>query len=200
MNNMRQKVLETVLATSIAVLEQAGFVWYGTSCLLDDYRSRTDMPFGYVIALVLYVGLLTMTYAMTKIVPTGFIPEQDKGYLVVNAQLPDGAALGRSDAIIAKLSGGHRDEAPLGCREVSFGVARAERRVGRAFELDQVAVDVDDVCGRVTAVDPAQRRGGGVPAGKKRGDTEAGVAQLADRLVHPGERALEVLAASSRGA
>ena len=27
----------------------------------------------------------------------GFIPEQDKGYLVVNAQLPDGASLERTD-------------------------------------------------------------------------------------------------------
>src|SRR5205085_1661082 len=56
-----------------------------------------------VIALVLYVGLLTMTYAMTKIVPTGFIPEQDKGYLVVNAQLPDGASLERSDDVLKEM-------------------------------------------------------------------------------------------------
>src|SRR5207248_10002063 len=57
-----------------------------------------------VIALVLYVGLLTMTYAMTKIVPTGFIPEQDKGYLVVNAQLPDGSSLERSDEVVARMT------------------------------------------------------------------------------------------------
>src|SRR4029079_9699325 len=33
----------------------------------------------------------------------GFIPEQDKGYLVVNAQLPDGASLERTEAVVARL-------------------------------------------------------------------------------------------------
>jgi multidrug efflux pump len=57
-----------------------------------------------VIALLVYVGLVALTVLAFKVVPKGFIPEQDKGYLVVNAQLPDGAALGRSDAIVEKLS------------------------------------------------------------------------------------------------
>src|SRR4029079_1034441 len=57
-----------------------------------------------IIALLVYVGLIGLTLFTFKIVPLGFIPEQDKGYLVVNAQLPDGAALGRSDALVAKLS------------------------------------------------------------------------------------------------
>src|SRR5207248_7103880 len=57
-----------------------------------------------VIALVLYVGLLTMTYLGFRAVPTGFIPEQDKGYLVVNAQLPDGSSLERSDDVIARMT------------------------------------------------------------------------------------------------
>src|SRR5262249_36078719 len=33
-----------------------------------------------------------------------FIPEQDKGYLVVNAQLPDGASLERSDEVIKRMT------------------------------------------------------------------------------------------------
>jgi multidrug efflux pump len=57
-----------------------------------------------LIVLIVYVGLLGLTAASFKVVPKGFIPEQDKGYLVVNAQLPDGAALGRSDEMIKKLS------------------------------------------------------------------------------------------------
>ena len=39
-----------------------------------------------------------------KSFPSGFIPEQDKGYLVVNAQLPDGANLDRSDQLVRQLS------------------------------------------------------------------------------------------------
>jgi multidrug efflux pump len=57
-----------------------------------------------VIVLLVYVGLIALTALLFKVVPKGFIPEQDKGYLVVNAQLPDGAALGRSDAVVARLS------------------------------------------------------------------------------------------------
>jgi multidrug efflux pump len=56
-----------------------------------------------IIALVLYVGLLGMTGVMTQVVPTGFIPDQDKGYLVVNAQLPDGASLERTDEVMQEL-------------------------------------------------------------------------------------------------
>src|SRR3954452_5244417 len=41
---------------------------------------------------------------MFKVVPGGFIPEQDKGYLVVNAQLPDGASLERTDEIVRKMT------------------------------------------------------------------------------------------------
>jgi multidrug efflux pump subunit AcrB len=34
-------------------------------------------------------------------VPDGFIPAQDKGYLIVAIQLPDGASLERTDAVVA---------------------------------------------------------------------------------------------------
>jgi len=57
-----------------------------------------------VIVLLIYGGLMALTgYTLVK-VPQGFIPEQDKGYLVVNAQLPDGASLDRTDALIRELS------------------------------------------------------------------------------------------------
>jgi multidrug efflux pump len=57
-----------------------------------------------IVALLVYVGLIGLTVLGFKVVPKGFIPEQDKGYLVVNAQLPDGAALGRTDAVVKRLS------------------------------------------------------------------------------------------------
>ncbi len=55
------------------------------------------------IALVLYVGLVYLTgWSFTK-VPTGFVPTQDKQYLIAFAQLPDGASLERSDAVMRKM-------------------------------------------------------------------------------------------------
>ncbi len=49
-----------------------------------------------VLVLVMYVGLLGLTYWSFKTTPTGFIPSQDMGYLLVNVQLPDSASLERS--------------------------------------------------------------------------------------------------------
>src|SRR5262245_51127953 len=57
-----------------------------------------------VLALVVYVGLLGLTYREFTTVPTGFIPPQDKGYLIVNVQLPDGASLERTDAVIQQAT------------------------------------------------------------------------------------------------
>jgi multidrug efflux pump subunit AcrB len=49
-----------------------------------------------VLVLVVYGGLLVLTYSGFAQTPKGFIPTQDKGYLLVNLQLPDSASLGRT--------------------------------------------------------------------------------------------------------
>ncbi len=50
--------------------------------------------------LLAYAGLLYATwYGFTK-TPTGFVPSQDKGYLLVNVQLPDAASLERTQAVM----------------------------------------------------------------------------------------------------
>ncbi len=56
-----------------------------------------------VVVLLVYGGLIWLTSVGFQAVPIGFIPEQDKGYLLVNAQLPDGASIERSEAVRAKL-------------------------------------------------------------------------------------------------
>jgi multidrug efflux pump len=57
-----------------------------------------------VIALVLYAGLVFLTGWSFNKVPTGFVPTQDKQYLVAFAQLPDGASLDRTEAVIRRMS------------------------------------------------------------------------------------------------
>src|SRR5207247_1906369 len=54
------------------------------------------------IALAVYAGLLLLTWGGFKIVPTGFIPTQDQGYLIAVAQLPEGASLERARKIITR--------------------------------------------------------------------------------------------------
>lgn len=62
-----------------------------------------------VIVLIVYGGFMGLTYLALVKVPQGFIPEQDKGYLVANIQLPDGASLERSDELVRRLSQEARD-------------------------------------------------------------------------------------------
>jgi multidrug efflux pump len=55
---------------------------------------------GAALMLLAYAGLLWLTYLGFTVVPTGFVPEQDKGYLLVSAQLPDSASLERTQAVM----------------------------------------------------------------------------------------------------
>ncbi len=56
------------------------------------------------IALVLYAGLMVLTFFGFSNTPTGFVPGQDKQYLVAFAQLPDAASLDRTEDVIKRMS------------------------------------------------------------------------------------------------
>lgn len=56
------------------------------------------------LALLVYGGLLGLTWFGFQAVPPGFVPMQDKYYLVGIAQLPNGAALDRTDAVVRQMS------------------------------------------------------------------------------------------------
>ncbi len=56
------------------------------------------------LMLVVYVGLLGLTWLGFSRVPGGFIPAQDLGYLIVAAQLPDGASIERTDVVAKKIA------------------------------------------------------------------------------------------------
>jgi len=56
------------------------------------------------IALIIYGGLVLLGLFGFAHVPTGFVPPQDKQYLVSFAQLPDAASLDRSEDVIRRMS------------------------------------------------------------------------------------------------
>jgi len=56
------------------------------------------------IALFLYAGLIVLTWLGFSTTPTGFVPTQDKQYLVAFAQLPDAASLDRTEDVIKRMS------------------------------------------------------------------------------------------------
>jgi multidrug efflux pump len=55
------------------------------------------------LALVVYGGLLVLTWLGFSSVPQGFIPQQDKQYLIAYAQLPEAASLDRTEAVIRQM-------------------------------------------------------------------------------------------------
>lgn len=57
-----------------------------------------------ILTLVLYLLLIVLTYGIFELVPAGFIPTQDKQYLVSFAQLPEGANLNRTENVIREMT------------------------------------------------------------------------------------------------
>jgi multidrug efflux pump len=55
------------------------------------------------VALLVYGGLIGLTYLGFAHTPTGFVPPQDKQYLVGFAQLPDAATLDRTESVIRRM-------------------------------------------------------------------------------------------------
>jgi multidrug efflux pump subunit AcrB len=70
----------------------SGYVW------LVKHTLRVS-----AVALLLYVGLLGVTYFAFQRTPKGFIPSQDMGILFVNVQLPDSASIDRTDEVMRRI-------------------------------------------------------------------------------------------------
>ena len=57
-----------------------------------------------VLVLVVYAGLIALAGQRIMATPTGFIPEQDQGYLITVVQLPPAASLARTDEVARRAS------------------------------------------------------------------------------------------------
>ena len=66
-------------------------------------RIVRGLLFVCVIVVAIYGGLLGLTYWGFTHTPTGFIPQQDKGYLLVNVQMPDAASVARTREVVQKI-------------------------------------------------------------------------------------------------
>jgi multidrug efflux pump len=81
------------------------------------------------LVLVLYVGLLYLTYHEFVGTPKGFIPSQDMGFLFVNVQLPDAASTERTAKVLRKLEDLAR---------ATPGVKHATGVAGQSFALSAI--------------------------------------------------------------
>jgi multidrug efflux pump len=70
----------------------------------ERYQGSVSRIFGKRGAVfAVYLVLLLVTGVMFKAVPAGFIPTQDKMYLIAGVKLPEGASLERTDAMLRKV-------------------------------------------------------------------------------------------------
>ena len=81
-----------------------GFNW-GFDRLSSGYgvttRRAIRLP---VVVLPAYGLLVALAYWQFDSTPTGFIPDQDQGYLITVVQLPPGASLERTDAVVQEAA------------------------------------------------------------------------------------------------
>jgi len=71
----------------------------------DKYHSGVSRSLHHRgVVFVIYALLLAGTGLMFKVVPPGFIPVQDKMYLIAGVKLPEGASLERTDALLQKVT------------------------------------------------------------------------------------------------
>jgi multidrug efflux pump len=71
----------------------------------DGYSNRVVSVLGRkAAAFVVYLVLIGLTYVGFNQVPTGYIPAQDKQYLIGFAQLPDGASLDRTEDVLRRMT------------------------------------------------------------------------------------------------
>ncbi len=85
-----------------------GWLFRGFNRMFDRMAGSYTWLVGKVLrismlVLIGYGGLLGLTYWQFIRTPTGFIPQQDKGYLLLNVQLPDSASVERTERMMARI-------------------------------------------------------------------------------------------------
>ena len=148
-----------------------GWLFRGFNRLFD----RMTLSYGRIVAgllrvsllvLLVYGGMLVLTYWQFIRTPTGFIPQQDKGYLLLNVQLPDSASVERTESVMAQIEKLAR-ETPgvahtvgvsgqsliLGANAPNLGsmyilLKEFDERHGPHFSSDAIAATLEDRCRR----------------------------------------------------
>ena len=80
-----------------------GFNWLFTASTNIYVRGVEVLLRVSIIVLVVYAGLLGLTYFEFVRAPTGFIPQQDAGYLMLTIQLPDAASVPRTEKVMEHI-------------------------------------------------------------------------------------------------
>lgn len=86
-----------------------GWFFVGFNRFFERFGSAYSRLVGRLIrmtavVLIIYAGLNGLNFLAFEKVPAGFIPQQDQGYLILNAQLPDAASLARTQDVVQQAT------------------------------------------------------------------------------------------------
>ena len=56
------------------------------------------------LTVITYIAIMILMLGLFKVIPTGFIPDEDQGYLITAVTLPDGASLNRTQDVMIKFT------------------------------------------------------------------------------------------------
>lgn len=82
------------------------FQWFnnGLDAIRDFYiRLLNTLSTRVIASILIILGIFAGTYALVRVLPTGFIPSEDQGFLFANVQLPDAAAIGRTEQTVSQV-------------------------------------------------------------------------------------------------
>ena len=99
--------LQNVSSSLVGRFLHTGFGWFnsGFERLSNGYGDLTRrLVRGVAIVLVIYVALIGVAGLEFWRAQTGFIPEQDQGYLITIVQLPPGATLARTEEVVKQAT------------------------------------------------------------------------------------------------
>jgi multidrug efflux pump len=85
------------------------------------------------IVLLLYGGLLVLTYGVFQRAPTGFVPQQDMGRMIISVQLPDSASLERTKQTMMQVEAITRADKGVNHTIGLAGVSFIQRANGSNF-------------------------------------------------------------------
>ncbi|MDO8776753.1 MAG: efflux RND transporter permease subunit [Burkholderiaceae bacterium] len=95
-----------VLLKPDAERKNSFFTWFNRSFAKLTDRYTHGVAFFLkrgILGLLLFVCMAGLTGLLFKIVPSGLVPDEDQGYFIAAAILPEGSSLDRTDQVVKKI-------------------------------------------------------------------------------------------------
>ncbi|MBE7203848.1 MAG: efflux RND transporter permease subunit, partial [Parafilimonas terrae] len=103
----RPKFFLTRFVNWLAGLFNRGFDWLSHTYSRSIY-GLTNYTIGLIAMLLVYAAVIAGTLHLARTTPTGFIPDQDQGYLIGVVQLPSGSSLDRTTEVVNRAAAAAR--------------------------------------------------------------------------------------------